>query len=228
MCAASSRAAPPRRVSTYPLRRHVNRADRSFAAGHRAYSPVVTSFGSTNVRSLAIADVDEYLRHVQEVDADSGVDGAGHSHAYSESEPFDMEAGRAREVTRWSTDIKHPGWRRAWGLFDEGELVGHLYLAGGTLRSELHRTDMGMGIIRSHRRQGGGSVLLATGIEWAREQPSIHWIDLGVFSDNPGAEALYAVARLPGSRTNVRSFPGRRPVARRHLDDAERGSRIAT
>jgi hypothetical protein len=40
------------------------------------YSPIVTSFGSTSVRPLAIADVDEYLRHVQEVDADSGVDGA--------------------------------------------------------------------------------------------------------------------------------------------------------
>jgi len=87
------------------------------------YSPIVTSFGNTSVRPLSIADVDEYLRHVQEVDADSGVDGAGHSHAYSESEPFDMEAGRAREVTRWSTDIEHVGWRRAWGLFEKGELV---------------------------------------------------------------------------------------------------------
>jgi RimJ/RimL family protein N-acetyltransferase len=156
------------------------------------YAPFVTRFGSTSVRPLAIADVDDYLRHVLAVDAGSGVDGAAHSHAYSESEPFDMEAGRAREVTRWSTDIEHLGWRRAWGLFDNGELVGHLHLAGGMLRSELHRADMGMGIVRSHRRQGGGTVLLETGIEWAREQPTIDWIDLGVFSDNPGALALYA------------------------------------
>jgi RimJ/RimL family protein N-acetyltransferase len=84
------------------------------------------------------------------------------------------------------------GWRRAWGLFDKGELVGHLYLAGGMLCSELHRADMGMGITRSHRRQGGGTLLLETGIEWARGQPTIDWIDLGVFSDNPGAQALYA------------------------------------
>jgi RimJ/RimL family protein N-acetyltransferase len=152
----------------------------------------VTRFGSTSVRPLAIADVDDYLRQVLEVDADSGVDGAGHSHAYSESEPFDVQAGRAREVTRWSTDIEQVGWRRAWGLFDQDELVGHLYLAGGTLRSELHRADMGMGITRAHRRQGGGTVLLETGIEWARGQPTIDWIDLGVFSDNPGAQALYA------------------------------------
>jgi RimJ/RimL family protein N-acetyltransferase len=125
-------------------------------------------------------------------DASSGVDGAGHSHAYSQSEPLDIEAGRDREVTRWSTEIDDPAWRRAWGLFDQGELVGHLHLAGGMLRSELHRVDMGIGVRRSHRRQGGGTLLLETGIEWARKQPTIDWIDLGVFSDNPGAQALYA------------------------------------
>jgi RimJ/RimL family protein N-acetyltransferase len=152
----------------------------------------VTGFGSTSVRPLGLSDVETYLRHVAEVDAGSGIDGAGHSHPYSESEPFDMEAGRAREVIRWSTDIDHPEWRRAWGLFEQDELVGHLYLAGGTLRSELHRAEMGMGVTRSHRRRGGGALLLETGIEWARTQPTIDWIDLDVFSDNPGARALYA------------------------------------
>ena len=156
------------------------------------YSPIVTSFRSTSVRPLGIADVDDYLRLSGEVDAGSGVDGAGHSHAYSQSEPFDMEAGRVREVTRWSTEIDDLAWRRAWGLFDQGELVGHLHLAGGLLHSEMHRVDMGMGIRRSNRRQGGGTLLLETGIEWARNQSTIDWIDLGVFSDNPGAQALYA------------------------------------
>jgi RimJ/RimL family protein N-acetyltransferase len=158
-----------------------------------SYSPIVTTRGSTSVRPLGMGDVDSYLRHVREVDADSGVDGVGHSHAYSRSEPFDLEAGRDREVTRWSTDIDDVAWRRAWGLFDKGELVGHLYLAGGMLRSELHRVHMGMGIRRSSRRHGGGTLLLETGIEWARNQPIIDWIDLGVFSDNPGAKALYAL-----------------------------------
>jgi GNAT superfamily N-acetyltransferase len=102
-----------------------------------------------------------------------------------------MEAGRVREVTRWSTEIEDLACR-AWGLFDQGELVGHLHLAGGLLHSEMHRVDMGMGIRRSNRRQGGGTLLLETGIEWARNQSTIDWIDLGVFSDNPGAQALYA------------------------------------
>jgi RimJ/RimL family protein N-acetyltransferase len=77
------------------------------------------------------------------------------------------------------------------GLFDGAALVGHLYLAGGGLLSELHRVNLGMGIIAPYRRQGGGGLLLTEAIDWARHQPTIDWIDLGVFSDNPGARALY-------------------------------------
>lgn len=145
-----------------------------------------------NVRLLELGDIDRYLAHVVDVDADSGVDGRPHSHPYGRSEPFDMEAGRRREHTRWSTGLDEPGWRRAWGLFHGDDLVGHLYLAGGELRSALHRVEMGMGVDRSHRRRGGGSMLLSTAIEWARQQPGIDWIDLGVFADNSGAQALYA------------------------------------
>jgi len=144
------------------------------------------------VRALVIADLDGYLRHVVEVDAGSGMDGEGHSHAYSKCEPLDLDVARDREIARWSTEIDRPGWRRAWGLFDHAQLVGHVYLAGGTLDSELHRTNMGIGIVRSHRRRGGGTLLLQTAIAWARCQPSIDWLDLGVFSDNLGGQALYA------------------------------------
>lgn len=65
------------------------------------------------------------------------------------------------------------------------------YLAGGELRSELHRVNMGMGIDGAHRRQGGGTLLLESAIAWARGHAGIDWIDLGGFSDNQGAQALY-------------------------------------
>ena len=145
-----------------------------------------------NVRLLASDDVDSYLRLVAAVEAGSGVDGEAHSHPYSASDPFDPEAGRERELGRWSTDIRATGWRRAWGLLDRSDLVGYLNLAGGALDSELHRAELGMGIVRSHRRLGGGGLLIRAAVEWAHDQPSIHWIDLGVFSDNAGAQALYA------------------------------------
>lgn len=145
-----------------------------------------------SVRALVSADVDRYVEFVRAVDAESGVDGNGHSHPYSKSEPRDAATARDREITRWSTAISEPSWRRAWGLFDGNDLVGQIYLAGGVLRSELHRVRLGMGVARSHRGQGGGTLLLQAASAWAREQPQIDWIDLGVFSDNPRAQALYA------------------------------------
>ena len=147
--------------------------------------------GNLSIRAFTVSEVRRYLLLVRAVDTWSGVGGAGHSHAYGESEPFDMDAGSDRELKRWSTSIDDVGWRRAWGLFDQDEPVGSLNLAGGALYSELHRVNMGMGILRSHQRQGGGSMLLETAIEWAQEQAGIAWIDLGVFSDNFGAQAMY-------------------------------------
>jgi RimJ/RimL family protein N-acetyltransferase len=151
----------------------------------------MSATGPLSVRLLVIADVDRYLHDLLEVDAESGVNGAAHSHPYSRSEPFDAVAAHDREVARWSTDLADVGWRRAWGLFDGDRLVGSLYLAGGTLRSESHRVNMGMSVLSSHRRVGGGSLLLSSAIAWAGSEPIIDWIDLGVFSDNPGAQALY-------------------------------------
>lgn len=146
---------------------------------------------TVNVRILTIDEVGDYVAHMVRLNASSGVDGEAHSHVYSKSEPVNPEAARDQERTRWSTAVDEPGWRRARGLFDGDELVGHIYLAGGSIRSELHRVNMGMGIVRPHRRRGGGTSLLETAIEWVRLQPGIVWIDLGVFSDNPGAQALY-------------------------------------
>jgi ribosomal protein S18 acetylase RimI-like enzyme len=141
---------------------------------------------------LELGEVDAYLDLTVAVDADSGVDGAAHSHPYGRDEPLDVDAARDREVTRWSTGIDEVGWRRAWGLRDGSSLAGYVYLAGGALPSELHRVELGMGVLASHRRRGGGSMLLATAIQWAEQQPAVAWIDLGVFSDNPAAQALYA------------------------------------
>ena len=123
------------------------------------YSRVVAEARTLTVRPLVVPEIDEYLRNMAAVEAESGVDGSGHSHPYSGADSFDMAEAHDREVTRWSTAIDDIGWRRAWGLFDRAELVGHLYLAGGALRSELHRADMGMGIVQTRRRQMGEGTL---------------------------------------------------------------------
>ncbi len=147
--------------------------------------------GNETTRAFAKDELGSYLSVMSRIDAGSGVDGAGHSHAYSGSDPLDLEVGREREIIRWSVEIGETGWRRAWGLFNQHDVVGYLYLAGGELASELHRVNLGMGVLGSYRRRGGATSLLDAAVRWARQQPNIEWIDLGVFSDNPGAQALY-------------------------------------
>lgn len=144
------------------------------------------------VRPLTLVDVDSYLRLAVDIDAGSGLDGEAYSHPYSRSEPLDLDEARAREITRWSTSIDEPEWRRAWGLLDGADLVGHVYVAGGAIRSALHRVAVGIGVVQSHRRRGGGTLLLQAAIDWASSEPGIDWIDLDVFSDNRVARALYA------------------------------------
>lgn len=151
----------------------------------------MTSSRTLTVRLVTLDELDSYLLLSEAIAAGSGVDGEAHSHAYSQSEPFDFDAGHRREVIRWSTEADSVGYRRVWRLFDRDQIVGYLHLAGGGLRSELHRAELGMGVAHSYRRQGGGRLLMTTAIEWARNQRNIAWIDLGVFSDNPGAQRLY-------------------------------------
>ena len=144
------------------------------------------------VRLLDLDDVVRYLANFARLNAESGRDGGIHFHSYSRSESYLPKDARERERRRWSTPLTEGGWRRAWGLMLDEHVVGHLYLAGGTHVSEMHRVRLGMGVRRRHHRQGGGRRLLGVAIEWARAQPCIDWIDLGVFEENVPAIALYA------------------------------------
>jgi len=144
-----------------------------------------------HVRPLTLADVDAYVAHIDATNRESGVDGLPRSHVYGRDEPYDLAAAAERERRRWTTPLDAPGWRRAWGGFDGERLVGHLYLAGGTLPAERHRANLGMGLVRSHHRRGGGRALLRAAVAWAREEPALDWLDLGVFLENGPAQRLY-------------------------------------
>ena len=70
-------------------------------------------------------------------------------------------------------------------------MVGHIVLDGSGLHSALHRANVGMAILSQYRGQGGGRRLLHTVIDWSEQHAQLHWLDLGVFTENPGAHALY-------------------------------------
>jgi ribosomal protein S18 acetylase RimI-like enzyme len=143
------------------------------------------------IRLLGPDDVESYIDHTIASNAESGREGDGHSHVYDRATPYDRDQAVVLERKRWSADVSGTDWRRAWGLFDGVHLVGHVHLAGGALPSECHRVNLGMGILRTHRRRGGGRRLVEVAVAWARSQAHIDWIDLGVFHDNTPARALY-------------------------------------
>jgi RimJ/RimL family protein N-acetyltransferase len=85
-------------------------------------------------------------------------------------------------------------WQRSWVLRERSTahcIVGSISLYGGRLPSELHRCNLGMGIEREHRGRKLGPWMVETALAWARAEPILAWVDLGVFETNPRARALY-------------------------------------
>ncbi|MBX3158176.1 MAG: GNAT family N-acetyltransferase [Deltaproteobacteria bacterium] len=109
---------------------------------------------------------------------------------FGASEPFDRDGTVERYRTGWDRGLADVGWRRTWAVVDDGVVRGHLDLQSGRIPSELHRAWLGIGLERTHRARGLGRTLMTTAIAWAREH-GLHWIDLGVFSTNVRAHALY-------------------------------------
>ncbi len=142
------------------------------------------------VRALEQSDAREHALVVRDADSDSGTDGRYYN-AYSKHDPYDVDAVTERTLQRWSTVTSEPNWRRSWGWFRQGQLVGHIDLVGGSFSGEMHRVHMGMSLLAAHRRMGGGSRLLHAAIDWATAHPDIDWMDLGVFVGNDPAYALY-------------------------------------
>lgn len=143
------------------------------------------------IRMLTLEDLDAFITHALASSAESGRDGDPYFGPYSATERFHQEAIRERTQERWKRLLKEPGWRRSWGVFDGNLVVGSASLSGGELRTELHRVTLGMAVLRPYRGRGLGGRLLQEAIDWCRLQPSIEWLDLGVFGDNLPAQALY-------------------------------------
>lgn len=140
---------------------------------------------------LGSEDVDAYLAHTAIHDLESGTEGDLPYGPYSRGSPEDPAEARDKALRRWKTPVGQPDWRRAWGLWSGGGIVGVVHLAGGDLEAALHRADCGLGVQRPYRGRGAGRRLMETAIAWARQQDGIDWIDLGVFEGNEIARALY-------------------------------------
>ena len=148
------------------------------------------SINSFNIRLLTLEDLDNWLKQCEILSSESGENNI-YFGAYSVKEPFPKEEINKNTIDRWQKNLYTTGWRRAWGIFDSKRIIGSADIAGGDLPSNLHRVDFGIGILKEYRNLGLGSKLINLIIDWCKEQPSIYWIDLGVFSGNNIAKIIF-------------------------------------
>lgn len=133
-------------------------------------------------------DADAYARHLVEHMAESGRDGAPH---FAPTRSFSREEVGAAALSRWSKPLTEPLWGRAFLLWAEDKVAGHIELRGGRIQAEMHRATLGMGLCRAYTGQGYGRRLIDVAVSWAQQEPRLSWIDLGVFSANERARRLY-------------------------------------
>jgi RimJ/RimL family protein N-acetyltransferase len=138
---------------------------------------------------LSGGDPEAYARHIVEHMAESGRGGSPH---FALARVWSVEEVRAAFAERLSRSLDEPLWGRAWLLFDERRVVGHLELRGGRVPAEMHRATLGMGLMRAFTARGQGARLVEEAVRWARDEAGLRWIDLGVFATNAPARKLYA------------------------------------
>jgi RimJ/RimL family protein N-acetyltransferase len=160
----------------------------------RRSMPAVFTPPGYSIRTIAEHEIAPWLECVEASLAENGSDGiywAPFSRGDLTSRRTTERLERTREQLRRS--ISEPGWRRAWAIVQDqtGAFVGEASLEGCSVAAGLHRCTLGIAVRREHHRRGLGRALLATLIAWAHEQPSLVWMDLGVFGGNAPAQRLY-------------------------------------
>lgn len=71
------------------------------------------------------------------------------------------------------------------------KLIGNLVFSNGNKQRNQHQGEFAMGVVPDFRKQGVGSVLLESFLEWAEENPIIKKVKLQVAIQNYNAIHLY-------------------------------------
>lgn len=91
-----------------------------------------------------------------------------------------------------SISIDKLGWRRVLiAVNQKNEIVGHIDLKSHNQNYTSHRAVLGMGVHRDYRKEGLGSLLIESILDWAKNETKIERIDLRVLSVNDPAIRLY-------------------------------------
>lgn len=144
------------------------------------------------VRPFHPTDLHRYWDHLRRHGSESGRNGDLVFMPFEEAWGQSIEELRKTRDERHQKSIHEPGWERCWVLTDETEIYGDLRLSHEPpIKSCLHRATLSMGIEREFRGQGHGSQMVEVAVGWARQQPSLKWLQLYVFENNAPAIGLY-------------------------------------
>ncbi|MBT3980018.1 MAG: GNAT family N-acetyltransferase [Bacteriovoracaceae bacterium] len=131
-----------------------------------------------------------YSEHKELMVSRSGIDGAPIYNPFNQEMLDSWTWQPESHLASMSTELTAPGWKRSWGILEDGKFIGSVDLSGGSVLTNLHRCTLMMGVDRDYKAQGYGKGLLCFAISWAKES-GLEWMDLGVFDTNTPAISLY-------------------------------------
>ncbi len=109
---------------------------------------------------------------------------------FAPSQPDEWSGSLDDQVQLIEQHRQHPG--KLWLLVEHDEtIVGSVMFSTGPVRRLAHRGALGMGLERTWRGLGVGSLLMQRLLAWAQREPSVEKVGLEVFSTNTAAIALY-------------------------------------
>ena len=143
-----------------------------------------------NIRQLTLDDIELWLMQCHVLDMESGENNIYYG-PYNSDELYPIKELRQKNKILWTQKIIIPGWRRVWGVFDSNKIVGSAQITAGELPTNIHRVDLGLDMYKEYRNMGLGQKLISMIVEWCKNEPSIFWIDLGIFSENKHAKHVF-------------------------------------
>jgi RimJ/RimL family protein N-acetyltransferase len=135
-----------------------------------------------SIRSAVPPDAARMLAHVRGIFVES-------EFVLSTLDDFHMTEEQEAEFIQTNQDS--PGKIILLAESEGGQLIGLLNFSRGARKRIAHLGELSMSVNEAWRGQGVGRVLLATLIEWARQEPGIEKVCLEVFANNARALALY-------------------------------------
>lgn len=144
------------------------------------------------IRPITLDDVDAFTACAEIVIATNGREGTPIFCGYDDVTPYSRVKKAQLYRTNLAKSTSDLGWQRSWGIFDEaGIMYGDVSFWTGEHNSTRHRATLGMGLKPEVRGMGFGARLMQTALDWAKMQPILAYIDLGVLEGNDRAISLY-------------------------------------